>query len=151
MANNSRALETREIIVTCVTEEIRTKGQDDCLDITEVVQRAVGRAKIRQGLATVFVTGSTASVTTIEHEPGLLKDLKEAVRRLFPEELRYAHHDTGGDDNGFSHLRASFIGPSLTVPIADGRLRLGAWQQIVLIDFDTRPRSREYVIQLIGE
>ena len=133
------------------TEQIHTKGRDDCLDITEAVQRAVTRSKIREGLATVFVTGSTAGVTTIEYEPGLVKDLKEAVRRLFPENLRYAHHEAAGDDNGFSHLRAAFIGPSLTIPIADGRLQLGTWQQIVLIDFDTRPRSRSYVIQLIGE
>src|SRR3989338_479812 len=134
-----------------MTHDIRTQGQDDCVDITEEVRQAVSRAKIRQGLATVFVTGSTAGVTTIEYEPGLLKDLKEAVRRLFPEELRYAHHDSGGDDNGFSHLRASFIGPSLTVPIVEGKLQLGTWQQIVLIDFDTHPRTRSYLIHLIGD
>ena len=140
-----------EMTVTSITHELRTKGQDDCVDITGAVQEAVGRAKLRQGIATVFVTGSTAGVTTIEHEPGLVRDLKEAVRRLFPEELRYAHHESGGDDNGFSHLRASFIGPSLTVPVVDGRLQLGTWQQIVLIDFDTRPRTRSYLIQLLGE
>jgi len=140
-----------EMTVTSITQELRTKGGNDCVDITDAVQEAVGRAKLRQGIATVFVTGSTAGVTTIEHEPGLVRDLKEAVRRLFPEDLRYAHHDSGGDDNGFSHLRASFIGPSLTVPVADGRLQLGTWQQIVLIDFDTRPRTRSYLIQLLGE
>lgn len=133
------------------TEELSTKGQDDCIDITETIQQAVSRAKLRQGLATVFVTGSTAGVTTIEYEPGLVQDLKDAVRRLFPENLRYAHHEAAGDDNGFSHLRASFLGPSLTVPIVDGRLQLGTWQQIVLIDFDTHPRTRSYLIQLIGE
>ncbi len=137
--------------IISVTQELRTRGRDDCVDITEAVQQAVGRAKIRQGLATVFVTGSTAGVTTIEYEPGLVRDLKEAVRRLFPETLRYAHHESGGDDNGFSHLRASFIGPSLTVPIVDGRLQLGTWQQIVLIDFDVRPRTRSYLIHLLGE
>ena len=133
------------------THQIKTRGQDDCLDLTQAVQAAVGRSKLRQGLATVFVTGSTAGVTTVEFEPGLVKDLKEAVRRLFPEELRYAHHESAGDENGFSHLRAAFIGPSLSVPVADGRLQLGTWQQIVLIDFDVRPRSRSYVIQLLGE
>ena len=133
------------------TAQVRTKGQDECLDITTEVQAAVEQAKIRQGLATVFVTGSTAGVTTIEFEPGLVRDLKEAVERLFPESLRYAHHETGGDDNGFSHLRASFIGPSLSVPVDGGRLQLGTWQQIVLIDFDVRPRTRSYLIQLIGE
>ena len=133
------------------TAQVRTKGQDECLDITEQVQAVVERAKIRQGLATVFVTGSTAGVTTIEFEPGLVRDLKEALERLFPASLRYAHHESGGDDNGFSHLRASFMGPSLSVPVADGKLQLGTWQQIVLVDFDTRPRSRSYVIQLLGQ
>ena len=99
----------------------------------------------------MFVTGSTAGVTTVEFEPGLVQDLQEAVRRLFPEQLRYAHHESAGDENGFSHLRAAFIGPSLSVPVAAGRLQLGTWQQIVLIDFDVRPRSREYVIQLLGD
>lgn len=133
------------------TEELRTKGENDCVDITDLVQRAVSRAKVRQGLASVFIRGSTAGVTTIEHEPGLVRDLKEALRRLFPEDLHYAHHETGGDDNGFSHLRASFIGPSLTVPIADGHLQLGTWQQIVVVDFDIRPRTRSFLIQLLGE
>ncbi len=137
--------------VHTITEQLRTKGQNDCVDITEMVQRAVSQANIRKGLATVFVTGSTAGVTTIEYEPGLVRDLKDAVRRLFPEDLRYAHHEAAGDDNGFSHLRASFIGPSLSVPVSDGRLQLGTWQQIVLIDFDTRPRQRSYLIQLLGE
>ena len=137
--------------ITTQTEHLKTKGQDDCVDITETVQRAVSRADVRQGLATVFVTGSTAGVTTIEFEPGLVQDLKAAVRRLFPESLPYAHHEAAGDDNGFSHLRASFIGPSLSVPIVDGRLQLGTWQHIVLLDFDTHPRARSYLIQLLGE
>ncbi len=134
-----------------VTKQLQTNGRNDCLDITGAVQEAVTRAKVRKGLVTVFVTGSTAGVTTIEHEPGLVKDLQEALQRLFPENLRYAHHETGGDDNGFAHLRASFIGPSLSVPIVDGKLQLGTWQQIVLVDFDVRPRSRSYLIQLVGE
>ncbi len=138
-------------MIATYTEELRTRGQDDCVEITETVQQAVSRAKLRQGLAIVFVTGSTAGVTTIEYEPGLVEDLQTAVRRLFPNTLRYAHHEAAGDDNGFSHLRASFIGPSLTVPVADGRLQLGTWQQIVLIDFDVRPRTRSYLIHLIGE
>lgn len=137
--------------ISTYTEDLKTQGRDDCIDITETVQATVSRSKIRQGLATVFVTGSTAGVTTIEYEPGLVQDLKEALRRLFPESLRYAHHEAAGDDNGFSHLRASFIGPSLSVPIVDGRLQLGTWQQIVLVDFDTRPRTRSYLIHLLGE
>ena len=137
--------------ISTQTEQLRTKGQNDCVDITGAVQRTVSQAKLRNGLTTVFVTGSTAGITTIEYEPGLVHDLKEALERLFPEKLRYAHHEAAGDDNGFSHLRASFIGPSLTVPIVDGRLQLGTWQQIVLIDFDTHPRTRTYLIHLIGE
>ncbi|MBI3087523.1 MAG: YjbQ family protein [Candidatus Omnitrophica bacterium] len=138
------------MLVKTITQELRTQGRNDCVDLTDTVQEAVARAKIQQGLATVFVTGSTAGVTTIEYESGLVRDLKDALQRLFPEGLRYAHHDTGGDDNGFSHLRAAFIGPSLSVPIVDGRLQLGTWQQIVLVDFDTRPRARSYLIHLIG-
>ena len=137
--------------VNSYTEELKTKGRNDCVEITGAVQKAVTRAKLRQGLATVFVTGSTAGVTTIEFEPGLVRDLKEAVERLFPESLRYAHHESGGYDNGFSHLRASFLGPSLSVPVVEGKLQLGTWQQIVLVDFDIRPRTRSYVIQLLGE
>ena len=139
------------MLVATQTEQLKTKGRDDCVDITDAVQNAVRRAKIREGLVTVFVTGSTAGVTTIEYEPGLVRDLKEAVERLFPERLRYAHHESAGDENGFSHLRAAFIGPSLTVPIAQGRVTLGTWQQIVLIDFDVRPRTRSYQIQILGE
>jgi len=137
--------------VKTVTVQVRTQGRNDCVDITGAVQKAVAQASIREGLATIFIEGSTAGVTTIEHEPGLVRDLQDAVQRLFPEGIRYAHHDTGGDDNGFSHLRASFIGPSLSVPIVDGRLQLGTWQQIVLIDFDVRPRSRSYLVQILGE
>src|SRR3989338_616552 len=124
------------MIVQAYTEELSTKGRNDCVNITGAVQKAVTRAKIRQGLATVYGTGSTAGVTTIEFEPGLVRDLKEAVERLFPKSLQYAHHESGGDDNGFSHLRASFMGPSLSVPVDGGRLQLWTWQQIVLIDFD---------------
>ena len=132
------------------TESLSTRGREDCIDITDSVREAVTRAGIRQGLATVFVTGSTAGVTTMEFEPGLVQDLQAALRRLVPENLRYGHHESAGDDNGFSHLRASFLGPSVSVPVADGRLTLGTWQQIVLIDCDTRPRNRTYQIQLLG-
>lgn len=133
------------------TVSLHTQGRDDCVDITAAIQEAVRKSKLQDGLATIFVTGSTAGVTTLEYEPGLVQDLQAAVRRLFPEALRYAHHEAAGDDNGFSHLRASFIGPSLSVPIREGRLQLGTWQQIVLIDFDTHPRTRTYLIQVMGE
>lgn len=102
-------------------------------------------------MATVFVTGSTAGLTTIEYEPGLVHDLSAAFERLYPKAMEYRHHETWNDDNGHSHVRASMLGPSLAVPFVDGELTLGTWQQIILVDFDTRPRSREFVIQMIGE
>jgi secondary thiamine-phosphate synthase enzyme len=138
-------------IATSTTERLKTRGQNDCLDITERVQRAVREAKLGSGLATVFVTGSTAGVTTIEYEPGAVQDLQEALRRLAPETLRYHHHETAGDDNGFAHVRAALMGPSLTVPVVEGRLALGTWQQIILVDFDAHPRERTVLIHLLGE
>jgi len=137
--------------INTFTEQIRTKGHNECTDLTERVQRAIKEAGITQGLATIFVPGSTAGVTTIEYEPGLVGDFQEALQRLFPEDLRYRHHDAPGEDNGFAHLRSSFIGPSLTVPIVDGRLQLGTWQQIILVDFDIRARQRSVLIQLLGQ
>ncbi len=129
----------------------KTQGHCDIIDITAKVQEQLQREKIRRGSATLFVSGSTAALTTIEHEPGLLKDLKEFLEKLIPSNRRYHHDDRWGDDNGFSHLRASLLGPSLQIPIEDGRLLLGTWQQIVLLDFDNRPRTREIVVQIIGE
>ena len=108
-------------------------------------------AELSRGVATVFVTGSTAGLTTIEYEPGLVHDLSAAFERLYPKAMEYRHHETWNDDNGHSHVRASMLGPSLAVPFVDGELMLGTWQQIILVDFDTRPRSREFVIQMIGE
>jgi secondary thiamine-phosphate synthase enzyme len=99
----------------------------------------------------LFVSGSTAALTTIEHEPGLIHDLKEFVEKIIPSDRRYHHDDRWGDDNGFSHLRAALFGPSLAVPIEGGRLGLGTWQQIVLLDFDNRARTREITLQLMGE
>ena len=100
---------------------------------------------------TLFVSGSTAALTTVEYEPGLVRDLKEFVEQLIPSDRRYHHDDRWGDDNGFSHLRASLFGPSLAIPIEKGRPLLGTWQQVVLLDFDNRPRTREIIVQLIGE
>lgn len=127
-----------------------TQGFCDIIDITAKVTAKVRDAEIDDGLVALFVTGSTASLTTIEHEPGLVQDIKELVEKLIPSERRYHHDDRWGDDNGFSHLRASLFGPSLQIPIARGRLVLGTWQQIILLDFDNRPRTREIVVQLIG-
>jgi secondary thiamine-phosphate synthase enzyme len=127
-----------------------TKGFCDVIDITAKVTAQVRDAEIKDGLVTLFVIGSTAALSTIEHEPGLVQDLKEFVEKSIPSDRRYHHDDRWGDDNGFSHLRASLFGPSLQIPIEHGRLVLGTWQQIILLDFDNRPRTREIVVQLIG-
>ena len=121
------------------------------IDITAKVREYLEKEKIQNGLATLFVSGSTAALTTIEHEPGLIQDLKEFVERYIPSDRRYHHDDRWGDDNGFSHVRASLFGPSLAIPIENGRLCLGTWQQIVLLDFDNRARTREITIQFMGE
>jgi secondary thiamine-phosphate synthase enzyme len=121
------------------------------MDLTTEVAKAVADSEIVSGIATVFVTGSTAGITTIEFEPGLVHDISTAFERLFPRDLHYRHHERWGDDNGHSHVRASMLGPSLTVPFRDGRLTLGTWQQIILVDFDTSPRTRNYVIQILGD
>ena len=131
-----------------LTEE--TQGFCDIIDLTAKVRDQIGQEKIQRGLATLFVSGSTAALTTLEHEPGLVQDLKEFVERLIPSGKKYHHDDRWGDDNGFSHLRASLFGPSLQIPIENGRLLLGTWQQIVLVDFDNRPRTREIVLQIMG-
>ena len=131
-----------------LTEE--TQGFCDIIDLTAKVRDQIGQEKIKKGLATLFVSGSTAALTTLEHEPGLVQDLKEFVERLIPSGKKYHHDDRWGDDNGFSHLRASLFGPSLQIPIENGRLLLGTWQQIVLVDFDNRPRTREIVLQIMG-
>ena len=129
----------------------QTRGHCDIIDITNKVKDEIERQKIRRGLATLFVSGSTASLTTIEYESGVLKDLKELLEKLIPSDRKYHHDDRWGDDNGYSHLRASLLGPSLQVPIDDGRMLLGTWQQIVLLDFDNRPRTREIVVQIMGD
>jgi secondary thiamine-phosphate synthase enzyme len=130
---------------------VSTRGDDEMLDLTERVQEIVRRHRFREGQALVFVPGSTAALTTIEYEPGLLDDFPAALERLVPRGMRYAHEEAWHDGNGHSHVRASLLGPSLTVPFADGALLLGTWQQIVLVDCDNRPRRREIVVQLSGE
>lgn len=127
-----------------------TKGFCDIIDITAKITAQVRDAEIKDGLLTLFVSGSTAGLSTIEYEPGLVQDLKELLEKLIPSDRRYHHDDRWGDNNGFSHLRASLFGPSLQIPIEHSRLVLGTWQQIILLDFDNRPRTREIVVQLIG-
>jgi len=129
----------------------KTSGFCDIIDITAKVREHIEKEKIKEGLVTVFVSGSTAALTTIEFESGLVQDLKEVVEKLIPSDRRYHHDDRWGDDNGFSHLRAALFGPSLAIPIENGRPVLGTWQQIVLLDFDNRPRTREIMVQLMGE
>lgn len=129
----------------------QTQGNNEVVDLTGRLVAEVTGSGIRDGTVTVFVSGSTAGVTTIEYEPGLLEDIDTLLDRLIPREAPYRHNFTEGDKNGHSHLRASLIGPSLVVPVEDGRLTLGPWQQVVLIDFDVRPRSREVVLQIAGD
>ena len=126
---------------------IRTKGQGDAHDVTALVAEAAG--DVQNGLATVFVVGSTAAITTIEFEPGAIADLIDVFEQLAPRNGEYQHHKRWGDDNGSSHVRAAMLGPSLTIPIVDGELTLGTWQQVMLLEFDTRPRAREIVIQIV--
>lgn len=133
------------------TLEFETKEELDMLDLTEDVQGVVSESEIKEGIANIFVIGSTAAITTIEYEPGLKKDFPAMLERVAPKDIYYHHHETWHDYNGHSHVRASLIGPSLTVPFTDGRLILGAWQQIVFIEFDIRPRHRRIHIQLLGD
>jgi secondary thiamine-phosphate synthase enzyme len=129
----------------------KTAGFCDIIDITAKIKEFIEQTKFRHGLVSVFVAGSTAGITTIEYEPGLVQDLKELVEKLIPSDRRYHHDDRWGDDNGFSHLRASLFGPSVNIPVENGRPLLGTWQQVILLDFDNRPRTREIIVQLIGE
>ena len=133
---------------------LETEGEGQILDLTEGVLAVVRQSGVTSGLVTVFVTGSTAAVTTMEHEPGGVRDLREALERLVPrvrpEGGDYAHNVLNGDDNAHSHLRASLVGPSETIPLVGGRLVLGTWQQLVLIDFDDRPRRREVHVQVLS-
>jgi secondary thiamine-phosphate synthase enzyme len=133
------------------TVSLRTSARDEVIDITGKVQDIVSKSGIDNGLACIFVAGSTAAVTTVEFEPGLVKDLNEAMDRLYPKGIDYDHHRRWGDGNGHSHVRASLVGPSLTVPIVDGRLLLGTWQQIVFLEFDNKPRAREVAVQIVGD
>jgi len=138
-------------VVKTVRGAVATSGQGDALDITRLVTDAVAASGMRSGVATTCVVGSTAGITTIEFEPGAIADFNDLFEELAPRDGDYRHHLRWGDDNGSSHVRAALLGPSLTIPFEDGTLTLGTWQQIMLIEFDTRPRAREVVIQIIGE
>jgi len=130
--------------------EIETTAGTDILDLTAPVQEQVGLTGVQAGLMTLFIPGSTAALTTIEYESGAVHDLRAAIQRLFPRDLDYAHDRRWGDGNGYAHVRAAFLKPSLSIPIDHGRLHLGTWQQIVLLDFDNRPRRRRIRGQVLG-
>jgi len=136
-----------------ITQELnlRTRGHCDIQDITPQVAGAVRDSGLRAGTVTVFCPGSTGGLTTIEYESGVLSDLQQVLDEIVPPDRDYRHHLRWGDDNGHSHVRAALLGPSLTVPFVESLLTLGTWQQIVFLDFDTRPRSRQLVVQMIGE
>ena len=130
---------------------IKTKGFTDIIDITEKIQKIVEKSGIEDGLAVIFIPGSTAGVTTMEYESGAIQDLRDVLAIIAPQNKNYQHNLKWGDGNGFAHLRASLIGASLTVPVKDSQLILGQWQQIVVLDFDNRARERRVVVQTVGE
>jgi secondary thiamine-phosphate synthase enzyme len=130
---------------------LSTKGFSDIIDITDRVDTVIGRSRIETGLVTVFCSGSTGAVTTIEYESGVLRDLQKAIEKIAPSNIPYEHDKRWGDGNGFSHVRAALMKPSLSIPMVRGRLALGTWQQIVFIDFDNRRRERNILVQVMGE
>ncbi len=137
--------------IRTVTLGFRTTGSDDIVDITSRVQEEIRKSGLDAGTVTIFVPGSTGAVTTIEFEPGVVRDLREALERAVPKGIPYAHNEAWGDGNGYSHVRAAWLGPSLTVPFTTGKVILGTWQQIVLCDLDNRPRERRVILQIMGE
>ncbi|HEJ83613.1 MAG TPA: YjbQ family protein [Desulfobacteraceae bacterium] len=130
---------------------IQTTADTDAIDVTGEVAREVGESNIRNGAVALFIPGSTAALTTIEFETGVIDDLKKAIQRMAPEDIYYEHNERWGDGNGYSHVRAAIFGPSLHIPIVDGKMTLGTWQQVVLLDFDNRPRRRRIVVQISGD
>jgi secondary thiamine-phosphate synthase enzyme len=138
------------MVIKTTSIEKKTAGFSDVIDITKDVEGLIAQYDVKDGIATVFVPGSTAAVSTAEYEPGLKKDIPEFVEKILPQNAHYHHNDTWHDGNGFSHMRAALYGPSLTVPFENRKLILGTWQQIVLLDFDAKPRKRSIVIQIMG-
>ena len=137
--------------IYCGEISINSKGEMDIIDITLNVQEEISKSKMENGIVCVFVPGSTGSITTIEYEPGLISDFPKAIEKIAPRNIYYSHHETWHDDNGHSHVRASLMGPSKTFPFRDGKLIHGTWQQIVFVEFDTRSRNRNLVVQILGE
>jgi secondary thiamine-phosphate synthase enzyme len=139
--------------MTVITKiaQIETRGENDMIDITGQTSKALKESKLADGIVTVFISGSTAAITTIEYEPGLIQDFPRMLSGIIPKNIEYQHDNTWHDGNGHSHVKASLIGPSMTIPFKDGNLMLGAWQQIVLLETDTRPRERKIILQIIGD
>ncbi len=130
---------------------VHTKGFTDIIDLTGEVRHFVQKHQLRQGHVLIFIDGSTAAISTVEYEPGLLKDIPEMLETIAPMKRRYHHDDTWHDGNGYAHLRSTLIGTSFTVPVLEGRVVLGTWQQIILMDFDNRPRTRSVLFQFVGD
>ena len=130
---------------------VQSTGRTDIIDLTEQVSRALRDSSVQNGAVTLFIPGSTAALTTIEFESGVINDLKKAIDRIAPEDMYYEHNERWGDGNGYSHVRAALIGPSLHIPVVEGKLTLGTWQQIVLLDFDNRPRERIVRVHVLGQ
>ena len=137
--------------VVTVSFSQQTQGGTDVIDVTSIVEHEVANSGISSGNVTVFIPGSTAGVTTIEYEDGAVEDFRSAIERIAPVDILYRHNERWGDGNGYSHVRAALQGASLTVPFSSSRLLLGTWQQIIVVDFDNRPRNRKVILQLIGE
>lgn len=133
------------------TISLNTKGFSDVLDITDKVAGIVKHSGIKNGLVTVFCPGSTGGITTIEYESGVIHDLQKAIEKIIPSDISYEHDKRWGDGNGFSHVRAALLKPSMTIPLVKGNLTLGIWQQIVFIDFDNRRRNRDIIVQVVGD
>lgn len=133
------------------TIKLHTEGEGDMIDMTSQLSNIVKESKIKNGTVTIFVSGSTAAVTTIEYESGLIHDFPVMLSRIVPKDIEYEHDNTWHDGNGHSHVRSSLIGPSITIPIIHGKLTLGTWQQVVLLEMDTRSRSRTVILQIMGE
>lgn len=137
--------------VYCDEISIETNGEVDIIDITDDLQKIVKKSKLKNAIACVFVPGSTGTITTIEYEPGLMKDVPRALQKIAPKGEHYDHHETWNDENGHSHVRASLMGPGLSLPIRDGKIVHGTWQQIVFLELDTRPRNRSILVNIVGE
>lgn len=138
-------------MVASYSTTVETAGGGEILDLTPQVREFVRRSGVQEGTASLFVPGSTAGLTTLEYEPGVVRDLQDCFERLVPQEFPYAHEQAWHDGNGHSHVRAALLGPSLVLPVRSGRPLLGSWQQVVLVDFDNRARAREWTVTVMGD